>query len=91
MTNQHTMRAIVKDRAEEGPVKFRESGTDFLVESVTAYDGLKKVAALMNRRLTNVFPIEYGAGNSFVPMLVAMERDEPFVDVDPCGRAVPRR
>ena len=71
------------------PVRFRESGTDFLVESVTAYDGLKKVAALMNRRLTNVFPIEYGAGNSFVPMLVAMERDEPFVDVDPCGRAVP--
>ncbi|MFR7989329.1 MAG: DUF917 domain-containing protein [Anaerovoracaceae bacterium] len=71
------------------PVKFRESGTDFLIESVTAYDGLKKVAALMNRRLTNVFPIEYGAGNSFVPMLVAMERDEPFVDVDPCGRAVP--
>lgn len=71
------------------PIKFRESGTDFLVESVTAYDGLKEVAASMNRKLTSIFPIEYGAGNSFVPMLVAMERDEPFVDVDPCGRAVP--
>ena len=71
------------------PVKFRESGTDFLVESVTAYEGLKEKAAFMNRRLTNVFPIEYGAGNSFVPMLTSMECDAPFVDVDPCGRAVP--
>ncbi len=71
------------------PVKFRESGTDFLVKSVTAYEGLKEKAAAMERRLTNVFPIEYGAGNSFVPMLTAMECNAPFVDVDPCGRAVP--
>ena len=71
------------------PVKFRESGTDFLVESVTAYNGLKKLAALMDRRVTNVFPIEYGAGNSFVPMMAAMESGDTFVDVDPCGRAVP--
>lgn len=71
------------------PVKFRESGTDFLVESVTAYNGLKKVAAQMDRRLTSVYPIEYGAGNSFVPMIAAMESDDPFIDVDPCGRAVP--
>lgn len=71
------------------PVKFIESGTDFFVESVAAYDALKKLALSMNRRLTSVFPIETGAGNSFVPMIAAMEHDVPFVDVDAAGRAAP--
>ena len=71
------------------PIKFKERGADFSVEPVVAYDALKKVAFFMNKKITTVLAVEYGALNSFVPMMVAMENNEPFIDADGCGRAVP--
>lgn len=71
------------------PVRFKERGADFSVEPVVAYDALKKVAFFMNRKITTIMAVEYGALNSFVPMMVAMENDEPFIDADGTGRAVP--
>ena len=73
------------------PAKFKERGpdADLSVETIAAYEGLKNVSFFMNRKITGVLAIEYGAVNSFVPMMVAMEKGEPFIDADGCGRAVP--
>lgn len=71
------------------PLKFKERGADFSVEPVAAYRALKNIAFFMGRKVTSLLAVEYGALNSFVPMMVAMECGEPFLDADGCGRAVP--
>ncbi len=71
------------------PIKLKERGANFKVEPIAAFEALQKVAFFMNRKLNAVFPVEYGAANTFIPMIVSMELGIPFVDADGSGRAVP--
>lgn len=71
------------------PLKFKERGGDFRVEPVQAFDSLEKIGFFMNRKVKYTLPVEYGALNTLVPMIVSMEKGVPFLDADGTGRAVP--
>lgn len=71
------------------PSAIKERLHDFALEPLGAYDGLVKLGFVMNRDIKYVMAVEYGGLNTFVPMLVALEKGIPFIDADGCGRAVP--
>lgn len=54
--------------------------------AVAAFIALQKATSY---KFKAVMPGEVGAGNSFVPMAVAVQRNIPVLDVDGAGRAIP--
>ncbi len=51
--------------------------------------GLRKLEALLGRRVDAVFPIEFGGSNGLAPILLALRAGVPVVDCDGMGRAFP--
>ena len=66
-------------------------GIDFTPYAINAYEALKVMAAKMDKpkKLEYSFAVEMGGFNTFVPMLISIVNDVPFVDTDGAGRAVP--
>ena len=58
---------------------------------INAYNALKEMAAKMDDKkdLCYSLAVELGGFNTFVPMLVSLVENVPFVDADGAGRAVP--
>jgi len=52
--------------------------------------GLRRLEALMGRRIDAVFPMEIGGGNGLAPLIAAAEMGIPIVDCDGMGRAFPQ-
>ena len=55
-------------------------------ETVT---GLRRLEAVMGRKIDAVLPIEIGGGNGLAPLIAAAELGVPVVDCDGMGRAFP--
>ncbi|WP_445376613.1 DUF917 domain-containing protein [Niveispirillum fermenti] len=51
--------------------------------------GLRRLEALMGRRIDAVLPVEIGGGNGLAPFVAAAELGVPVVDCDGMGRAFP--
>ncbi|MDB5714917.1 MAG: hypothetical protein JWO15_2314 [Sphingomonadales bacterium] len=51
--------------------------------------GLRKLEAIMGRKIDAVMPIEIGGGNGLAPMIAAAQLGVPVVDADGMGRAFP--
>jgi len=64
---------------------------DFSQYAVNAFNALKDMAAQMDppRKLEYSLAVELGGFNTFVPMLISLLNDIPFIDADGAGRAVP--
>ena len=71
------------------PTAIRE--TNFYPYVINAYNALKEMAAKMDDKkdLRYSMAVELGGFNTFVPMLISLVNDVPFVDADGAGRAVP--
>lgn len=54
-----------------------------------AVSGLRRLEAIMGRRIDAVLPIEIGGGNGLAPFLAAAELGVPVLDCDGMGRAFP--
>jgi DUF917 family protein len=54
-----------------------------------AIRGLRRLEAVLGRRVDAVFPIEIGGSNGLAPMLLAIRTGLPVVDGDGMGRAFP--
>ena len=64
-------------------------GKDFTPYAVNSYEALADMAAGMGRQLKYSCAVEMGGFNTFVPMLISLLKDIPFVDADGAARAVP--
>lgn len=64
---------------------------DFSAYATNAFNALKDMAAKMDkpRKLEYSLAVELGGFNTFVPMLISMVNDIPFIDADGAARAVP--
>lgn len=64
---------------------------DFSPYAVNAFVALKEMAEKMSPKkdLKYSLAVEMGGFNTFVPMLISLVNNIPFVDADGCGRAVP--
>lgn len=51
--------------------------------------GLRRLEAIMGRKIDAVMPIEIGGGNGLAPLIAAAEMGVPIVDADGMGRAFP--
>lgn len=51
--------------------------------------GLRRLEAIMGRRIDAVMPIEIGGGNGLAPLVGAAQLGVPIVDADGMGRAFP--
>lgn len=71
------------------PSVLKQLEEKFRYEAAYTYDAMVEIARQSGKRIDAIFPIEYGSVNYMIPMIAAMERDVPLVDVDGCGRAVP--
>ena len=64
-------------------------GKDFTPYAVNSYEALADMAADMGRELKYACAVEMGGFNTFVPMLISLLKDIPFIDADGAARAVP--
>lgn len=71
------------------PLKFKERGANCLVEPTSAFQALERQSYAMNRQVRYIMPVEYGALNTVLPLMVAMKCGVPVLDADGSGRAVP--
>ena len=71
------------------PLKFKERGANCIDEPVFAFRALERVGHQMNRKVSYIMALEYGALNTVLPYMVAFECGVPVVDADGTGRAVP--
>lgn len=62
---------------------------DFSVYATNAFNLLSDMAQQMDRKITYSMAVELGGFNTFVPMLISLVQDIPFVDTDGAARAVP--
>jgi DUF917 family protein len=64
---------------------------DFSKYATNAYNALKDMAAKMDdpKKLAYSMAVELGGFNTFVPMLISLVNNLPFIDSDGAGRAVP--
>ncbi len=56
---------------------------------IAAFEKLNDQLKLKNQRIGYVIPVELGALNSIVPILVAAQKEIPVINADGAGRAVP--
>lgn len=71
------------------PLKFKERGMTGITEPISAFHGLERVGHMINRKVSYIMALEYGALNTILPFMVAMECGVPLIDADGTGRAVP--
>ncbi|MDR1773605.1 MAG: DUF917 domain-containing protein [Clostridioides sp.] len=66
-------------------------GIDFSKFAINAYNYLKEVASEMEepKEISYCAGVELGGFNTFIPMLLSMMENKPFIDADGAGRAVP--
>lgn len=71
------------------PTKIKE--VDFSAYATNAFMALQDMAAKLDppRSLEYSLSVELGGFNTFVPMLISLVNDIPFIDADGAGRAVP--
>jgi hypothetical protein len=62
---------------------------DFSVYATNAFNLLTEMAAQTGRKITYSMAVELGGFNTFVPMLISLVQQIPFVDTDGAARAVP--
>lgn len=64
---------------------------DFSAYATNAYNALSDLAMKLDppQRLKYSIAVEMGGFNTFVPMLISLVNDIPFIDADGAGRAVP--
>jgi DUF917 family protein len=62
---------------------------DFSPWVLNAFNFYKYVQAYQDRQIKYSMAVEMGGFNTFVPMLVSLENNIPFLDVDGAARAVP--
>jgi DUF917 family protein len=62
---------------------------DFSPWVLNAFNFYKYVQAYQDRQINYSVAVEMGGFNTFVPMLVSLENQIPFLDVDGAARAVP--
>ncbi len=71
------------------PLAIRKVENKLQNELVNVFGGLEKLAFMSGRPIKAVVPVEYGAINSVTPIICAVEKGVPLLDVDGSGRAVP--
>jgi len=62
---------------------------DFSPWVKNAFDFYSYVQAFSSNKIAYTMAVELGGFNTFIPMLVSLENDIPFLDVDGSARAVP--
>lgn len=65
------------------------AGKDFTPCAVDAFAEVQRMAAEMGKGVHYTMPVEMGAFNTFVPMLISLMTGLPTLDADAAGRAVP--
>lgn len=85
--DQHGYAAVTAGMGAPTAVK----KVDFSAYAVNAFNALKELAHNLSpaREIKYSLAIELGGFNTFVPMMISLLNDIPFIDADGAGRAVP--
>lgn len=71
------------------PQKYKELGANCTACPTSAYHALQRMGYTLNRHVSYLMALEYGALNMMLPFMVANGEHIPLVDADGTGRAVP--
>ena len=71
------------------PQKYKELGANCTACPTSAFAALQRMGYTLNRHVSYLMALEYGALNMMLPFMVANRQHVPLVDADGTGRAVP--